>query len=455
MAGIGFELRKLLRRESYMGLLQAYGFAGIISSGPWVLSILGVMLVGIISIGRVFPAELIVQFLVSVTYLMAFSLIFTGFLQLMFTRYIADRIFEKKDDIILANLIGVLTLVTIVGGISGFIVLFMFFDQDIKYRLLMLSGFITLSNIWIVVVFLSGMKAYRLILTVFFIGYSVTVFASIALEIFGLNGLLAGFVIGQVVLLFLMLAMVIYEYPGKQLISFDFLNRKKIFISLALTGFFYNLGIWVDKFIFWFNPITSDSIIGPLRASVIYDIPIFLAYLSIIPGMAVFLVRMETDFAEAYNNFYTSVREGDTLNHIEQLKDEMVITIRQGIYEIFKVQGLTVVLLYLLGSRILEWIGISPLYIHLFQIDIAAVGVQVLLLAILNVLFYLDFLLMALGLCFLFTVCNTVFTFITLELGPQFYGYGFAMALVLTSLIGLALLSRKLDRLEYETFMLQ
>lgn len=455
MAGIGFELRKLLRRDSYTGLLQAYGFAGIISSGPWVLSILGVMLVGIISIGRIYPAELIVQFLVSVTYLMAASLIFTGFLQLLFTRYVADRLFEKKDHVILPNLIGALTLVTSIGGIVGLIILFTFFDQDIKYRLLMLSGFIVLSNIWLVVVFLSGMKAYRLILTVFFIGYSTTVFASISLEMFGLNGLLAGFVIGQALLLFLMLAMVIYEYPGNNLIAFDFLNRKQIFISLALTGFFYNLGIWADKFIFWFNPITSEQVIGPLRASVIYDIPIFLAYLSIIPGMAVFLVRMETDFAEAYDNFYTSVREGDTLEHIEQLKDEMVITIRMGIYEIFKVQGLTVVLLYLLGSKILEWIGISPLYIHLFQIDIAAVGVQVLLLAILNVLFYLDFLIMALGLCFMFTICNIVFTFITLELGPQFYGYGFAIALVLTSLAGLALLSKKLDRLEYETFMLQ
>jgi len=455
MAGIGFELRKLLRRDSYTGLLQAYGFAGIISSGPWILSILGVMLVGIISIGRVYPEELIIQFLVSVTYLMAASLIFTGFLQLMFTRYVADRLFEKKGDIILPNLIGALTLITFVGGLSGLFVLFVFFDQNIKYRLLMLSSFIVLNNIWIVVVFLSGMKAYRLILSVFFIGYSTTVIASIALEIFGLNGLLAGFLIGQTILLFLMLSMVIYEYPGKQLISFDFLNKKQIFISLALTGFFYNFAIWIDKFIFWFNPVTSEQIIGPLRASVIYDIPIFLAYLSIIPGMSVFLVRMETDFAEAYNNFYTSVREGDTLEHIEQLKDEMVKTIRMGIYEIFKVQGLTVVLLYLLGSKILEWIGISPLYIHLFQIDIMAVGVQVLLLAILNVLFYLDFLIMALSLCFLFTVCNAVFTFITLELGPQFYGYGFAIAVVLTSLIGLGFLSKKLDRLEYETFMLQ
>jgi len=455
VAGIGFELRKLLRRDSYMGLLQAYGFASIIGSGPWVLSILGVMLVGIISISLVFPTILIVQFLVSVTYLMASSLIFTGFLQLIFTRYVADRLFENKGDIILANLIGVLTLITFVGGIIGLFILFVFFDQDIKYRILMLSCFVVLNNVWIVVVFLSGMKAYKLILGVFFVGYSITVIASISLEMFGLNGLLLGFLIGQAVLLFLMLAMVIYEYPGNQLISFDFLNKKKIFISLAFTGFLYNFGIWVDKFIFWFYPTTSEQIIGPLRASVIYDIPIFLAYLSIIPGMAVFLVRMETDFAEAYNNFYTSVREGDTLIHIERLKDEMVITIRQGIYEIFKVQGLTVVLLYLLGPLILVWIGISPLYIHLFQIDIVAVGVQVLLLAILNVLFYLDFLMIAFSLCLLFVVCNTILTFITLELGPQFYGYGFALALVITSLTGLALISRKLDRLEYETFMLQ
>jgi len=171
--------------------------------------------------------------------------------------------------------------------------------------------------------------------------------------------------------------------------------------------------------------------------------------------MAVFLVRMETDFAEAYNNFYTSVREGDTLEHIERLKDEMVLTIRQGIYEIFKVQGITVVLLYLLGEKILAFIGISPLYVHLFQIDIVAVGVQVLLLAILNVLFYLDFLMIAFSLCLLFVAANTLFTYITIELGPQFYGYGFAVALVLTSLIGLVLISRKLDRLEYETFMIQ
>ena len=51
MAGIGFELRKILSRDSYTATLHAYVYAGLISSGPWVLSIISVMLVGIISIG--------------------------------------------------------------------------------------------------------------------------------------------------------------------------------------------------------------------------------------------------------------------------------------------------------------------------------------------------------------------------------------------------------------------
>jgi len=64
MAGIGFELRELLRRDSLWGLVRAYAYAGIISSGPWVLSILGVMGIGLLSVGPV-PALEVRQFLVA------------------------------------------------------------------------------------------------------------------------------------------------------------------------------------------------------------------------------------------------------------------------------------------------------------------------------------------------------------------------------------------------------
>ena len=45
MAGIGFELRKMLRRKTLLGLMQAYTYAGLIGAGPWVLSIVGILLI--------------------------------------------------------------------------------------------------------------------------------------------------------------------------------------------------------------------------------------------------------------------------------------------------------------------------------------------------------------------------------------------------------------------------
>ena len=257
------------------------------------------------------------------------------------------------------------------------------------------------------------------------------------------------------VLLFLLLAAVIRRYPpGQTLVSFSFLSRKS-FLSLALTGFFYNLGVWADKFVFWSNPLVSDPVIGPLRASIIYDIPIFLAYLSIVPGMAVFLVRVETDFAESYDAFYDAVRSGDSLVNIQRLKATLSGAARQGMGDIFKVQGVTLLVLFLIGERFLRFIGISPLYAQLFYVDLVGVGTQVLMLAVFNVLFYLDQRAPVLWLSILFAFSNFVLTMMTQQLGPAFYGYGFALATAITSVGGLSLISRRLEALECDTFMQQ
>ncbi len=455
MAGIGFELRKLLKKESLFGIIRAYSYAGVISSGPWVLSILCVMLIGVLSIGRVLPQTLIVQYLVSVTHLMAASLIVTSPLQLLFTRFISDRLFEKRDKVVLPNLLGALLLTTLVSGLMGVALSLTIFQETFLYELIMIASFVTLSNIWVVVIFLSGMKSYHAILLVFTGGYGTAFIASLLLRSLGMEGLLGGFLIGQSVLLFAMIYLVISQYPGENLLAFEFLSPRRSYYSLAATGLMFNLAIWADKFIFWWTPETSQPIIGPLRASIIYDLPIFLAYLSIIPGMSVFLVRMETDFVESYDKFYSAVRQGDTLDHIRLHKDDMVLNVKQGIYEIFKVQGITVVLLFLATERLLDAIGISNLYSHLFRVDLVGIGVQVLLLAVLNVAFYLDLRRSAMMLTGLFLLVNIMATLTSIRLGPHYFGFGFAVATTLSSLVGIVHLHGKLNKLEYETFMLQ
>lgn len=456
MAGIGFELRKLLKRDSLLGLVQAYAYAGIISSGPWVLSILGILVIGLMSVSIVVPNFLITQFQVSVTYIIAFSLVLTGLVQLAFTRFTADRLFEKRSEMILPNFNGLLLSVTAIsGGLGLLAILFLFQQESLLYRLLMLTGFVTVSNIWVATIFLSGMKEYKAILILFGVGYGMTVGLALMLRSLGLEGLLAGFVLGQFVLLLGMIILILRNYPSSHFISFDFVEKRYLYPTLVAVGFFYNLGIWVDKFMFWAWPGTSQEVIGPLRASVIYDIPVFLAYLSIIPGMAVFLVKMETDFVEYYDRFYDAVRSGGSLEHIEDMRNEMVYIVRQGIYQIVKIQTLVVLALLVTGSWLLQAVGISELYLPLLFVNLVSASLQVVFLGLLNVFFYLDKRRVVLALTAGFVFLNGGFTFITLWLGPKFYGYGFALALLVVIMIAMRLLDRKLDALEYDTFMLQ
>lgn len=456
MAGIGFEIKKILRRESYLSIFTAYAYAGIIGSGPWILSILGVLIIGIMSVSLTVPHALITQFQVTVTHLMAMSLILTGFLQLGFTRYIADRLFEKDIDAILPNFIGSIFVTTLISGLVGMALALLAFPKlDTVFRILLIANFVVLCNIWIATIFLSGMKNYKEILILFALGYSIAVISAIVLHNSELNGLLLGFLLGHFTLLVGMMMLIIRSYPSDRFIEFDFLRKKRMFAALIWTGFFFNLGVWIDKYIFWYTPSTGVSVIGPFNASLIYDLPIFLAYLSIIPGMAVFLVRMETDFVEYYQKFYNAVREGGTLDYIYEMRDEMVSVARQGIFEIIKIQAIAILIIFVAAPTLLHKFGLSQFYISLLYIDVVGAGLQVVFLGILNVLFYLDKRIVALFLTALFALLNFLFSLLTIHLGATWYGYGFTVSLLITVIVGFYLLDRKLDILEYETFMLQ
>ncbi|BEV71941.1 MULTISPECIES: exopolysaccharide Pel transporter PelG [unclassified Paludibacterium] len=456
MAGIGFELRKMLRRNSLAGLLQAYTYAGLISAGPWMLSIVGILLIGVLSLPFVVPTFLIAQFQVSVTYLIAGSLVLTGPFQLAYTRFTADRLFEKRQDLVLSNFHGVVLLINLGALLFGVpTILWLFHGTSGVYRLFMLSGFVILANIWIAAIFLSGQKRYMHILLVFLIGYGATVVGSLLLNTHGLEGLLAGFVLGQCVLLFGLLLLIYREFPGRLFISFEMFHKAHRHTALMWIGLLYNLGIWVDKLMFWYAPATGQAVIGPLHASIIYDMPVFLAYLAIIPGMAVFLMRIETDFVEYYDAFYSAVREGASLQHIENVRNGMVDALRTGLYEIVKVQSIAAILLFASGAELLRWLGISVLYLPLLQVDVIAASLQVVFLGIINIFFYLDKRRVVLAATSGFLLLNMLLTGITLQLNPAWYGYGFAGAMLIAVVIGLAALDRKLERLEYETYMLQ
>jgi polysaccharide biosynthesis protein PelG len=456
MAGIGFELRKIMRRESLTGVARAYLYAGLISSGPLILSIFGILIIGVVSYAFVAPKFAIVEFQVSVTYLIAASLIATGPLQLAFTRFISDRLFERRDGLVLSNYNAVVLSTTALAAVLAVAAMALGFRHEpLAYRLLMVAGFVVMSNIWIAVIFLSSVKQYQQILAVFFVGYACVVALALALNQYGLVGLLAGFVGGHLVLFAGLSALIYRNYRSAKFVSFEVFDKRYGYPSLALVGLLFNAGVWIDKFIFWYAPGTGTHVIGWLNASIIYDIPVFIAYLCVMPGMATFLVRIEADFVEYYDAFYDAVRAGATFRRINEMRDMMVRSVSTGLYEIIKVQAVVLFLIVAFGQWVLEALRISPLYMPLLVVDVISASLQVLLLGLLNVFFYLDARRTVLALTGAFAVLNAALTTVTLFIGPNAYGYGFAAALLIVVLAAVTRLDTKFRSLEYETYMLR
>lgn len=457
MAGIGFGLRHLLKKNSYLALLRAYGYAALIGSGPWVMSIVAIMVLGLlVSAGQQQSALFVSDFLVSVTWLVASSLIVTGPLQMIFTRFIADQLYIDRPDRVLPNLMGLITLTTgLALVISLAVAVIWAAEAPLVYKILMIMAFVILCNLWNVAVFVAGVKNYHHVIFAFAMGYGATLGLGLWWQDIGITGLLSAFVVGQMLLVSLLMIMVIRTYPGDKSWALAFFSRDSTRLQLLGIGLFYNLGIWADKLMFWFNPATSVSVIPPLRAAPLYDLPLFLAYLSIIPGMAVFLMRIETDFAENCSEFDRAIRNGHSLADIDSWRKAMRISVRRGIYDILKIQGLTVLVLLLTGAQVLAFMGFSSWYLPMFSVLVVAVGIQVLFMAVLNVLFYLDRMRPALWLCVLFCTTNFALTFVSQLMGPEYYGYGYALSLLLVTVLGVFQLDREFRDLTFHTFMRQ
>ena len=466
MAGIGFELKQILKEKSLTSVLKTFGYSAILSSGPWVISmiiILGIGLSNIYLFNTTDSQDTMLK--ASVTYVSALALssVFTGFFQLPFTRFIADRMYEKRYYLVLPNFIGILIITILISFFLALVLaLFIFNTQSNLFVLLYTTLFVVLSCVWMANILAASLKLYKHVILFYFIGYVSIYICSIFLRDYAIIGLLISFIIGNSLLFILLFLGIIYYYPSshknnKKFIRFDMFkeNYGKFYWKLAWSGMLYNIAIWIDKVIFWFTPIVGYMVIDKLHASMVYDFPIFLAYLSIIPGMAIFFFRLEVDFAQAYADFYRAINGHGTLRQIKRHKQSMIDAVKRSIQEILFVQGIFNIFLFLSAERLFELLLLPKLYLPLFYVDVIGVQLQLGFMSILAYLYYLDRQKEAFWYTLSFVFLNALLTWISIQLGPYFYGYGYSVSLLILFVASIATLNRILQELDYETFMLQ
>ena len=457
MAGIGFELRKALKEDRLLSYAKVYGYSAILSSGAWVISIIAILIIGFLNIsgkGEIHDAS---RYQVVVTYAIALasSLIITGILQLPFTRYIADLIFKKKEEEVLPSYFGAIFL-SFAFGLPFIVPFYMWVFEDFNWVFIVgvVATFLALCAVWISSIFAASLKYYKGVVFSYLVSYTAIVLVS---YYFGdsMVKLIYIYFIGNVMLLTILMTLIIKTYDSSIFMKIDFFLEPNFYWTLAITGLAYNLGAWVDKFIFWYHPATGYNVIGKLNASIVYDMPIFLAYLSILPGMAIFFFRLESDFAEKYDLFYDAVRSGGTLETIKGYQNDMIEIVRHAIHEILMIQGIVDIILFLTAPSVFEFLHIPQLYLGLLYILSIGAMLQVAFMSVLAILYYLDRKRVAMWLSILFFTTNALFTLISINMGPAFFGYGYTVSLLFVFMISLIAVRNEMDRLDYETFMLQ
>lgn len=455
MAGIGFELNKIVQRPGYTSLLQAYAYAGLIGSGPWLMAVISLGLLGTIFTRSTAFGDARL-FFVSISVIYGFTLVLTGPIQMVLTRYTADQEFTRSEEKIFPAYIFSLGWTALLFSLLGFFFFYFYVPGPELFRLSAAFLMVVVASIWITGIFLTAMKDYKSVLWAFALGGACSFVAALILgRAYGLSGAMFGFAFGHMLLLVALFAGVYRQVGNHKIADFSFFRQYRRYWDLALGGLLYNLGLWIDKFLFWWMDPGAEIVGGILRASPVYDRVVYFSFLTAIPGMAVFLLKLETEFAAKNHEFFQLVLKKGTLAQIEEARDATILALREGFTLLVKIQGLFTLLLLLSSGKILPFFGLSAVQAGVFQIALLGIFLLVLFMAMLTVLYYLDKRRDALLCSAIFAGINFAVTAATIGAGQRWFGLGFLAATAISLVIASARVNYRLQNLDYETFTSQ
>jgi polysaccharide biosynthesis protein PelG len=452
MAGIGFVLRKLVRQDDLIGIIQGYGHSALVATGPWLFTVLSLGSISYFTAG-VTAADELLTFRLIVIYNFAFSLVFTGPVMMVTTRYLADMIYLKEVNGAIGMFLGALALAyaTQLIIVAPFYLAYVEIEPGLRF--LAIFNYLVIVGIWLVSVFLTALKDYTSITRAFAIGMMVAALAAVMLSYdWGAAGMLLGFTVGLTVIMFWLIGCVYVEYPYSVRTPFGFLSYFRRYWELALVGLMQGAAIWIDKWIMWMAPEREAQMSG-LISYPFYDTASFMAYLTVVPAIAGFVVSVETGFFEKYLRFYRDIQRHATLSQIIDNQRALVSAVLRGLRNIVILQGSITFVVIALAPRIFETLSIPIAEIAMFRISVLGSFFHVLTSCLSVILAYFNLRKPMLWVYLTLFATNGVFTTVSVFLGFPFYGYGFFVSALVTFAFSVILVAHYLGQLPYLTFV--
>ena len=181
-----------------------------------------------------------------------------------------------------------------------------------------------------------------------------------------------------------------------------------------------------------------------------YDLPVFYAYLSVVPSLVVFVVLVETSFYEKYKIYYSNVVSRGTYEQLKRAKESMQNKLIAGISLLIEVQLLFTLLSIALGLNFLPKIGFTTEQLDIFVVLVLGFYFFILLFVMLHALMYFDDMKGVFYCGSLFILLNAGLTYGAMKWGID--GAGLFISAVLVMGIALLRVLYVLRHIDYYTF---
>lgn len=456
MAGIGFQLKELYDQSNFLGQIRAMSFSAIVATGPMFLTILLITVVRewLLALGT--PQGEVLLFMSTTQYAFIFSQLLTGGFLFIISRYVADQTFLEQETKVLSSLYGLLAVTFAIGFV---VTLLFYWNSPLPFAFKFVSYlfFVELIGIWILSMYVSALKDYKRIIISYAAGIVTSfVLSWIFIQLFSWNT--AFVMIMSLAVGFGIVYLMLFRYVKQYFMVddknyFDFLRYLEKYPLLFGIGFFYYLGLYGHSFILWMSDyqlvIAETFAIAPF-----YDVPIFYAYLSILPALVLFMVTIETKFYVTYKKYYSRILNGSSLSEIENAKREMFRVLRLELLFLAQIQLLVVLVAIFLGLTLLPSIGLTQGQLDIFVYAVIGSWFIGLLINLFMLMLYFDERQSAFIAMLTFsgvTIAMTIISIYTwLPLGTNLFIGG-----VVALLAALVIMTKNLNNIDYATFCTQ
>lgn len=446
MAGIGFELKRLFKRKGLFATMRAYGYAGIVCTGPMLLGVL--LQVGILvlcslwGVGRANQDLLVCM----VTYTLLASLTLTSFFSMPVTRFLADMLFAEREEEVLPSFWGS-NAIMLVAGTVLYGVFLLFSGATLLQGLLCLWLFNIMIVNWNGMSYLTAIKDYRGILCSFAAAIGVACLCALAALALGLLGSIA---LGYGVMLVWDVVLLYRYFPQSDRSPWLFLRWLDQFMPLALTGLFTNLGLFAHLVIIWAGPI-GVQVKGLFYGAPYHDVPALLAFLTILVTTVNFVVSVEVNFYPRYRDYYSLFNDGGVVGDIMVAEEEMLATLNRELRFCALKQLFVTAAVISLETTVLSALplGFNNLMHGYFRTLCVAYGLYAVSNTVMLILLYFTDYKGAVLASGLFAGVAGLATVVSLFFPQQFYGFGFLLGAAVFFVVALMRLDTYTDNLPY------